>query len=129
LTDQETIKIKGFLGLCCRAGQVILGQDACVDAIRRKTVAVVLLDDSSTEVSKKRFRNSCTSHHVPLYGVSRGLIGQATGKNGRMVAAIRQGTMANKLMELMAEQTVTANRQSTGWKNESANIAGVQAVK
>ena len=129
MTDQETIKIKGFLGLCYRAGQVILGQDACVDAVRRKTVAIVLLDDSSTEVSKKRFRNSCTSHHVPLYGVTEGLIGQATGKDGRMVAAVRQGTMARKLIELMANQTVTDDGQRTGWKNESANIAGVQAVK
>lgn len=129
LTDQETSKLKGFLGLCHRAGQVILGQDACVEAVRSKTAAVVLLDDSSTEVSKKRFRNSCTSHHVPLYGVPGGLIAQATGKDGRMVAAIRRGTMASRLEELMADQTAADDGQPTSWKNESADIAGVQAVK
>ncbi|MFH1513200.1 MAG: ribosomal L7Ae/L30e/S12e/Gadd45 family protein, partial [Bacillota bacterium] len=100
MTEQEARKLKGFLGLCQRAGQVILGQDACVDAVRRKTAALVLLDVSSTDVSKKRFRNACLSHHVPLYGVPRGLIAQALGKDGRMAAAIRQGTMAEKLKQL-----------------------------
>ena len=36
MTELEIKKLKGFLGLCYRAGQVILGQDACVDAVRRQ---------------------------------------------------------------------------------------------
>jgi len=127
LTEQEAGKIKGFLGLCCRAGQVIFGQDACVDAIRKKTAAIVLIDDSSTEGSKKRFRNACFSHHVPLYGLPEGFIAQATGRDGRRAAAIRHGTMAGKLEELMGKQPMAENRQSN--TNESADIAGVQAVK
>lgn len=123
MTEQEAMKLRGFLGLCHRAGQVILGQDACVEAVRKQTAAVVLLDDSSTEVSRKRFRNACFSHHVPLYGVPCGLIGRATGKDGRMAAAIRHGTMAQKLTELVEKQS------TMNGTNESADIAGVQAVK
>ena len=128
MTEQQTGKIKGFLGLCYRAGQVILGQDACVEAVRKKTAALVLLDDSSTEVSKKRFRNACFSHHVPLYGVPQGLIGLAIGKDGRMAAAIRHGTMAVKLEELMGNRLVQDDSQGLNLTNERADIAGVQAV-
>jgi ribosomal protein L7Ae-like RNA K-turn-binding protein len=127
LTEREAMKIRGFLGLCYRAGQVILGQDACVEAIRRKAAALILLDESSTDVSKKRFRNACLSHHVPLYGVPEGLIAQALGKDGRMAAAVRPGTMAQKLKELVQHETMTDEPTGNRPNDESADIAGVQA--
>jgi ribosomal protein L7Ae-like RNA K-turn-binding protein len=125
LTKTESAKLKGFLGLCRRAGQVILGQDACVDAVRRNTAAVVLLDESSSESSQKRFRNTCTSHHVPLISVPEDMIAQALGKDGRMAAAIRQGTMAQKIIGLAAEKPMTDDPMNT--ENKHGNIAGVQA--
>jgi ribosomal protein L7Ae-like RNA K-turn-binding protein len=127
LTEREAMKIRGFLGLCYRAGQVILGQDACVEAIRREAAALILLDESSTDVSKKRFRNACLSHHVPLYGVPWGLIAQALGKEGRMAAAVRPGTMAQKLKELVRNETMTDDPMGNHPNDESADIAGVQA--
>jgi ribosomal protein L7Ae-like RNA K-turn-binding protein len=127
VTQQEAIKLKGFLGLCYRAGQVILGQDACVDAVRKNQAALVLLDETSTDVSRKRFRNACTSHRVPLYGVPGGLIAQALGKEGRMAAAVRPGTMAKKLQELIREESMTDCHLKSNPTNESANIAGVRA--
>jgi ribosomal protein L7Ae-like RNA K-turn-binding protein len=127
VTEQETIKLKGFLGLCYRAGQVILGQDACVEAVRRNQAALVLLDETSTDVSRKRFSNACTSHRVPLYGVPGGLIAQALGKEGRMAAAVRPGTMAQKLQGLIREESMTDCHSETNLTNESANIAGVRA--
>ena len=125
MTDQETTRLKGFLGLCHRAGQVILGQDACVNAVRGESAAVVLMDESSTEVSKKRFRNACFSHHVPLHSVPKGLIAGALGKDGRMAAAIRQGTMARRLIELLPRETIMD--QPINSIQDHADNAGVQA--
>ena len=127
MTEREKIQLKGFLGLCYRAGQVILGQDACVDAVRRKAAAFVLLDESSTDVSRKRFRNACLSHKVPLYETPEGLIAQALGKEGRMAAAVRAGTMAKRLEELAKPGSGSGDPQLTEHRNESADIAGVQA--
>ncbi len=127
MTQRDAIKIRGFLGLCQRAGQVILGQDACVDAVRRRAAALVLLDEGSTDVSKKRFRNACGSHSVPLCEVPAGLIAGALGKEGRMAAAVRPGTMAQKLLEL-ADAGLAAGTCSNNFnENDSADIAGVQA--
>jgi ribosomal protein L7Ae-like RNA K-turn-binding protein len=127
LTEREAAKLRGFLGLCHRAGQVILGQDACVNAVRAKLAALVLLDEGSSEVSKKRFRNACASHRVPLYSVPEGLIAQALGKEGRMTAAVRPGSMAKKLKELVRDGTLNDVKPEINRKNESADIAGVQA--
>ena len=127
MTEQEATKLRGFLGLCYRAGQVTLGQDACVDAVRKRLAALVLLDETSTDVSKKRFHNACTSHHVPLYGMPGGLIARALGKEGRMAAAVRPGTMAQKLKELIREESMTDHQSEIKSTNESANIAGVRA--
>jgi ribosomal protein L7Ae-like RNA K-turn-binding protein len=127
LTQQDAIRIRGFLGLCQRAGQVILGQDACVDAVRRQAAALVLLDEGSTDVSKKRFRNACASHRVPLCEVPAGLIAGALGKEGRMAAAVRPGTMAQKLLELTGAGLAAEPRSNNLTENDSADIAGVQA--
>ena len=127
MTEQQATRLKGFLGLCYRAGQVILGQDACVDAVRGKTAALVLLDEGSSKPSQKRFRNACESHGVPLYGMPAGLIAQALGKDGRMAAAVRPGTMARRLLELVRDGTMTGGNPETNPSNDHADIAGVQA--
>ncbi len=127
MTQRDAIKIRGFLGLCQRAGQVILGQDACVDAVRRRAAALVLLDEGSTDVSKKRFRNACKSHRVPLCEVPAGLIAGALGKEGRMAAAVRPGTMAQKLLELAGASLAAQTSGDNLTENDSADIAGVQA--
>jgi ribosomal protein L7Ae-like RNA K-turn-binding protein len=126
LTEQETTRVKGFLGLCHRAGQVVLGQDACIDAVRKRSAALALLDESSSEPSKKRFRNACESHRVPLYQVPEGLIAGALGRNGAMAAAVRRGTMAGKLSELLPKEAIIDTQQFTN-HNDHADIAGVQA--
>ena len=121
MTEQQAKGIKGFLGLCRRAGQVILGQDACIEAVRKKNAALLVLDESSSETSAKRLRNTCQSYRVPLYCLTQGLLPQALGKEGVKAAAIRNGTMAQKLETLLSEAAI--NKLT----NDDADIAGVQA--
>lgn len=135
MTENTSRQVKGFLGLCGRAGQVTLGQDACVQAIRTETAALVLMDDSSAPTTRKRFTDSCTSHSVPLYGVPPGLISQALGKDGRMTVTVKAGKMARKLLELLREETPLAGAPSSQGEVDphsqisNADIAGVQAVQ
>ena len=131
MTEQTLRQLHGFLGLCGRAGQTTLGQDACVDAVRRETAALVLMDEGSAPTTRKRFTDSCFSHRVPLYGVPRGMIAQALGKDGRMTVAVKRGGMAQKLLELLKDETpisgpATPEPQN---RNHNAKHAGVQAVQ
>ena len=104
MTDATLASVQGFLGLCGRAGQAVLGQEACVEAVRSETVAVVLLDESSSPASLKRFTDSCATHHVPLYGMPAGFIARAVGKDGRMSVALKRGGMAKRMMELLRQE-------------------------
>lgn len=135
MTEQTLHRLKGFLGLCGRAGQITLGQDACVSAVRSETAAVVLMDESSAPTTRKRFSDSCASHNVPLYSVPEGLISQALGKDGRMTVTVKRGRMAQKLFELLKEEiplsgtNSSQNEPDPHSQNSSADNAGVQAVQ
>jgi len=135
LTEQTLHRLRGFLGICGRAGQATLGQDACVEAVRSETAALVLMDESSAPTTRKRFSDSCASHHVPLYCVPEGLISQALGKDGRMTVTVKRGRMAQKLFELLREEVplsgkdFSQNEPDPHSQNSSADNAGVQAVQ
>ena len=133
MTEQMLHQLKGFLGLCGRAGQVTMGQDACVAAVRSETAVLVLMDEQSAPTTRKRFSDSCASHHVPLYSVPAGLISQALGKDSRMTVTVKRGRMAQKLFELLREEVPLSGTNSSDNKpdshsqNTSADNAGVQA--
>ena len=135
MTEQTANQLKGFLGLCGRAGQVTLGQDACVQAVRGEAAALVLMDEHSAPTTRKRFSDSCASHHVPLYSVPKDLISQALGKDGRMTVTVKRGRMAQKLFELLREEVPLSGMDSSRnepdphSQNSSADNAGVQAVQ
>lgn len=135
MTEQTLQRLKGFMGLCARAGQTTLGQDACVAAVRAETAAIVLMDEGSSPASRKRFIDSCRSHRIPLYGVPPGLISQALGKDGRMAVTVKRGKMAQQLIALLTDETPLAG-YDTGQDGpdpqsqiSSADHAGVQAVQ
>lgn len=135
MTEQTLQRLKGFLGLCGRAGEITLGQDACVAAVRAESAAITLMDESSAPTTRKRFLDSCGSHRVPLYGVPPGLISQALGRDGRMTVTIKRGRMAQKLFEILRDETPLAGIDPIQGgpdphsQNSSADHAGVQAVQ
>jgi hypothetical protein len=112
VTDATLNSLKGFLGLCGRAGQTVLGQDACVEAIRGDTAALVLMDEGSSPTTRKRFTDSCASHRVPLYNAPAGLIAQALGRDGRMAVVVKRGRMATKLKELLKDECPVAGTET-----------------
>ncbi len=112
MTREKTAQVAGFLGLCTRAGQVCFGQDACVDAVRRRGVGLVLVDTDSSANTMKRFTDACTAHGVPLYGLEADIIARAVGKEGRKVAGVRPGGMAQKLLSLLEGEPRLAPAQA-----------------
>ena len=105
MTVEKAVQINGFLGLCTRAGQLVFGQDACVNAVRKRQVALVLLDASCSENTRKRLVDACRSHEIPLYSVEEDGIDRAVGKEGRKVAAIKKGGMGEKMLSLFQGET------------------------
>ncbi len=96
-------KIQGILGLCARAGQLVSGEMACDQAIKKRKAALIIVDEAASANTQKSVKDACRHYKVPMEIASAGLLGKAIGKPGRMVCAITQGGLADKLIQLMQE--------------------------
>ena len=97
-------KIRGTLGLCARAGQLVSGEMACDQAIKKRKAALVIVDKAASANTQKSLGDACRHYKVPIETISAGLLGDAIGKPGRMVCAVTQCGLADKLIRLIQEQ-------------------------
>ena len=81
--------VLGALGLCRKAGKVVIGTDAVIDALRAKVPphAVFAAGDNS-ENTNKRLRDKCATYAVPLYPLpANGAdLARALGKSAKTAA-------------------------------------------
>ena len=89
-----------MLGLCARAGRLVTGEKACVQAVRAGSVHVMLLDGAAAPNAVKAVSQACESHGVPLVRTGEFELGDAIGKPGRMAAGVTDARMAERIIEL-----------------------------
>ena len=90
----------GMLGLCARAGKLITGEKACVQAIRTGGAFAAVLDGAAAQNAVKAVTQACESHGVPLLRTGEFALGEAIGKPSRMAAAVTDARMAARIIEL-----------------------------
>ena len=90
-----------MLGLCARAGKLITGEKAVVQAIRGGSCQLALLDENVAKNGDKAVSQACGTHGVPLLRVEAGKLGDAIGRPGRMAAAVTDAGMARRIVELV----------------------------
>ena len=96
-------KLRGLLGLSTRAGQMLIGSGRALEHVRQEKTKLVFLDEAASDNTTKRFTDACRSHEVDCKVLTKGLLGQAIGKPGTMVAAVLPGGIADKLSEACQE--------------------------
>ena len=84
-----------------RAGQVVSGDFAVEKLVRADGAALVLLDESASDNTRKKVTDACAHRGIPLADVEPGLLGRAIGKPGRIVAAVKVGEMGTNLRQLV----------------------------
>ena len=92
-------RARNMLGLCARAGRLVSGEKACVQAIRSGGVRAVVLDAAAAKNAVISVSDACRSHSVPLVIAPEGALGDAIGKPGRMVAAVTDPGMAEQILK------------------------------
>lgn len=117
----------GFLGLMRRAGQIILGAEACLNAVRNGKARALLLDEGASDNARKRFTDACRSHGVPLYTCPEGALSAFLGKPGRMTAALMPGDMADKMLQLLAPPGDTSD--TIPFSHDNRNNCGGASVE
>ena len=101
-------RMLNMLGLCARAGKLITGEKACVQAARSGAARAMLLDGAASENAVKAVSQACQAHQVPLLRTGPFALGEAIGKPSRMAAAITDAGMAARVVELCSAETGAA---------------------
>jgi ribosomal protein L7Ae-like RNA K-turn-binding protein len=91
-----------LLGLANRARKIISGEELSVKEIRNGKAKLVLLAADASANTTKKITDKCNSYQVPLKMVeNRHLLGQAIGKEARVVVAVIEDGFAKKLITLL----------------------------
>lgn len=93
-------RMLNMLGLCMRAGKLLSGEKACVQAVRTGAACAVILDAAAAKNAVKAVTDACAWHEVPLVRAPENELGFAIGKPGRMVAAITDPSFADRILQL-----------------------------
>jgi ribosomal protein L7Ae-like RNA K-turn-binding protein len=95
-------KWMSLLGLANRARKLISGEELVVKEIRSGKAKLVLLAEDASKNTEKKISDKCAYYQVPLKRVeNRSLLGQAIGKEARVVVAVLDEGFAQKLRTLL----------------------------
>ncbi|WP_199426039.1 YlxQ family RNA-binding protein [Thermaerobacillus caldiproteolyticus] len=91
-----------LLGLANRARKVVSGEELAIKEIRSGRAKLVLLAEDASVNTEKKISDKCASYGVPLRKVpDRYMLGQAIGKDARVVVAIIEEGFAKKLITML----------------------------
>ena len=96
-----------LLGLAFRSGNLVSGEFAAREAVRKKTAALIIVANDASDNTKKMFENQCKHYQVPFYcwGLKEEL-GHAIGKDYRAVAAINDAGLAGAVIKNINQEVV-----------------------
>ena len=105
-------RILGMLGMAQRCGRLVTGEAPCRAAVRSGAACLVLVDEGASAGSRKTLGDACAHYGVPMGLLPPGELGQATGRPGRMAAAVTDASFAQRLMSLLDEQSLIKPRET-----------------
>lgn len=101
---KNEMKILQLLGLATRARMMITGEELVIREIQAKKARLVIVANDASANTSKKMNDKCTFYNVEkhVFG-SREDLGQAIGKDSRVVLAVTDAGFAKKLSELLNE--------------------------
>lgn len=82
-------KIYSMIGLAMKAGKLTSGEFSTEHAVKAGKAYLVIVSETASENTKKKFRNMCTYYVVPLYFFGeKETLGHAMGKEFRASLAV-----------------------------------------
>jgi ribosomal protein L7Ae-like RNA K-turn-binding protein len=91
-----------LLGLANRARKIISGEELTVKEIRSGRAKLILLSADASLNTTKKITDKCNFYNIPIKTVeNREFLGQAIGKDERVVVAVLDDGFARKLVTLL----------------------------
>lgn len=91
-----------LLGLANRARKIVSGEDLVIRDIRNGNAKLVILSEDASDNTIKKTTDKCKTFQVPyvIFG-NRTILGNAIGKESRVVIAITERGFAKKWLQLL----------------------------
>lgn len=88
-------KLIGYLGLSMKAGKLVFGTEACIQAIQKRKVRLIIVAETASERTKNRFKMLCELNKIfyKEWGDVE-LISKAIGKNNKVVIGIKDKNLS-----------------------------------
>ena len=99
--DLKEQRLKGYLGLAMRSGKMTLGGEQVLLRIRAGQAALVLIDASASENTRKKLTDACAYHRVPSATIPSGLLADACGRADRAAGCLKAGGLTDRISELL----------------------------
>ncbi|HMM31745.1 MAG TPA: L7Ae/L30e/S12e/Gadd45 family ribosomal protein [Clostridia bacterium] len=93
-------KMRSALGFSMRSGNLLAGDFACENAVKKGKAKLVVLDESASANTKERYQGLCERAGIPC--VLMESMGEAVGKPGRMIAAVTDVSFAKMVGDAYA---------------------------
>lgn len=91
-----------LLGLANRARKITSGEELTIKEIRNGKAKLILLSADASVNTTKKVTDKCKSYQIPYRIVeNRDTLGQAIGKDARVVVAVLDNGFAKKLKSLL----------------------------
>lgn len=97
-------KFLQFLGLTKRAGKLLEGYNKCEDAVKRRSVHLIILSLDASENTIDKFQKYADKYKVPvLQGYNKEELGSVLGLDEIKILAISDKKMSERLIYLWKE--------------------------
>lgn len=95
-------KVFGLVGLATRAGKVIFGTDACVEAVEKSKIKLIIIAKDASDRTKNKFINLCQSQNIKLiiFGTIDE-ISSSTGKQNKAVIGLKDINFSNEIIKII----------------------------
>ena len=93
-----------MLGLAMKAGKVSSGEFATEQAVKSGSAYLVILAETASANTQKKFRNMCAYYKVAMHSFwGQRAAGRAIGREYRSSLAVCEAHFAEKIAALLAE--------------------------
>ena len=95
-------KIYGLIGLATKAGKIVVGTDACIEAIENKNAKLILLAEDASDRTKNLFKEKSKQFNIPIFEIcKKENLSKASGKNNKAIIVIKEKGFAEAIKKVI----------------------------
>lgn len=100
-------KVCGLIGLATRAGKIVFGTEACMSAIQKKKIKLIVIAADAAERTKKNFRDICYKDQVSIIEIlTIEELSKSIGKENKAVIGISDSNFSEEILKINGGEVI-----------------------